>query len=159
MKYLTIFLFLASLVAAYITPPDQVLIAGRILLTGSRPMASFPWSNGPPRLSEHPFDGASDSRELEAIWEIKDGRLYLLAVSAYRLDGSSHRQSVGLQDLMPDRVQDGRVLADWFSGDFVVIERARVDWSKYQRPEDAPPMQVFTRTFHVENGQVTEELN
>jgi hypothetical protein len=159
MRYLLAFLVSASIAAAYITPPDQVLIDGRILLTSSRPLATFPWRGERPRLSEHPYEGASDSRELEALWEIKDGRLYLLAVSAFRFDGFAGNKSVGLHDLMSERIQDGRVFAEWFTGNLDVIERERVEKRLLLQPKQAPPMRVVIRKFRVVGGKVTEEPN
>lgn len=161
MKYFAAFLFLsaASIASAYITPPDHVLIDGRMLLTGSLPLATFPWHGQRPRLSEHPNEGTSDARELEALWEIKDGRLYLLAVSAYRFDGFAPRRSVGLRDLMSERIQGGRVFADWFTGDFDVFERERVERRLLLRPDDSPQERVLVRKFRVVNGQVAEEPN
>lgn len=156
MRFLALFLLAVSTAAAYITPPDHVFIDGRMLLTSSCPMASYPWKGPAPRLSEHTQEGVSDSRPLEAFWEIKEGRLYLLAVSAYRFDGFSPSRSVGLRDLMPERVEEGRVFAEWYSGDFDVLERERVDPRLYLRPEDAPPMRVVVRKFRVERGHVTE---
>ena len=157
MRYLAAFLLSVSAAFAYITPPDQVLIDGRILLTSSRPLTTFPWRGEHPRLSEHPNKGVSDSRELAALWEIKDGRLYLLAVSAFRFEEFSSNRSVGLRDLMPERIEDGKVLAEWFTGDFGVIEQERVDPRLLLRPENAPPVRVVVRKFHVASGHVTEE--
>ena len=159
MRYLAAFLFATSVAFAYVTPPDQVLIDGRILLTSSRPLATFPWRGERPRLSEHPNEGTSDSRELEALWEIKDGHLYLLAVSAFRFDKFAPNRSVGLRDLMPDRIHDGRIFAEWFTGNFDVMEQERVDRQLLLRPEDAPLMRVAVRKFHVARGLVTEEPN
>jgi hypothetical protein len=122
-------------------------------------LATFPWRGEHPRLSEHPAEGASDSRELEALWEIEDGRLFLLAVSAFRFDGFAPRRVVGLRDLMPDRIHEGRIFADWFNGSFDVIERERVDRQLLPRTEDSPPMRVVVRKFHVANGLVTGEPN
>ena len=152
-KYVLAFLFAASVAAAYITPPDKVAIDGRILLTTSRPMASFPWKGEPPRISEHPTEGVSDSRELDAFWEISDGRLYLLAVSAFRFDEFAPVRSIGLRELMPERIKDGKVLVDWFTGDFDVLEVERVDRRLLS------PMHVVKRKYHVEKGRVKEEPN
>ncbi|HEY4247214.1 MAG TPA: hypothetical protein VGM64_10180 [Lacunisphaera sp.] len=157
MRYLAAFLLSVSVALAYITPPDQVLIDGRILLTSSRPLAAFPWRGEHPRLSEYPTRGVSDSRELAALWEIKDGRLYLLAVSAFRFEEFSSNRSVGLRDLMPERIKDGKVLAEWFTGDFGVIEQERIDPRWLLRPENALSMRVVGRKFHVASGRVTEE--
>lgn len=157
MRHLAAFLLAASAASAYITPPDQVLIDGRMLLTGSRPLATFPWQGERPRLSEHPNETASDSREVAALWEIRDGRLWLLAVSAFRFDGFAPRRSVGLRDLMPERIQDGRVFAEWFTGDFEVIERERVEGRLALRPGDVPRERVVVRKYRVARGHVAEE--
>jgi hypothetical protein len=159
MRYLTLLLLSATLAMAYITPPDKVLIDGRITLTNSRPLATFPWPGEHPRLSEYPNEGTSDSREIEALWEIKDNHLYLLAVSAFRLEEFAPRTSGGLRDLMPDRIRDGKVLAEWFTGDFDVIEMQRVDRRLFLRPQDAPPMLVKKRKFIVSQGRVKEVPN
>jgi hypothetical protein len=159
MKYIVAFMLVASVAVAYITSPDKVAIDGRILLTTSRPMASFPWKGEPPRISEHPNEGVSESRELDAFWEISDGRLYLLAVSAFRFDDFAPVRSIGLRELMPERIKDGKVLADWFTGDFDVLEVERVDRKLLLRPQDAPPMHVVKRKFHVEKGRVKEGPN
>ena len=157
MRYIAAFLLAASVAAAYTTPPDKVVIDGRILLPTSRPMTSFPWKGEPPRISEHPDDGVSDSRELDALWEISDGRLYLLAVSAFRFDEFAPVRSIGLRELMAERMEDGKVLADWYTGDFEVLEMERVDRRLLLRPQDAPPMLVVKRKFRVEKGRVNEE--
>lgn len=159
MKNLIAFFLSALIASAYVTPPDHVLIDGRILLTSSRPLATFPWRGERPRLSEHPQEGVSDSRELEALWEIKDGRLYLLAVSAFRFDGFAPYRSVGLRDLMPERIQEGKVMAEWFSGEFSAIERERVEPRLSLSAGEASPVRARIRKFRVANGLVTEEPN
>ena len=108
MKYIAAFLLAAVGCAAFITPPDKVVIDGRILLTTSRPMASFPWKGEPPRISEHPNEGVSDSRELDALLG-DQWRLYLLAVSAFRFDEFAPVRSIGLRELMAERIEDGKV--------------------------------------------------
>ena len=51
----------------------------------------------------------------------------------------------------------GKVLADWYTGDFEVLEMERVDRRLLLRPEDAPPLRVVKRKFRVEKGRVNEE--
>jgi len=155
MKYLVAFLLSVAAAFAYVMPPDKIAIDGRILLTPSRPLASFPWKGEPPRMSEHPYEGASDARELEAFWEIKDGQLYLIAASAFRFEQFAPARAVGLRDLMPERIKDGKVLADWFTGEFDVLEIERLNPS-LALSHDAPPMRVTKRKFHVEKGSVKE---
>jgi len=152
MRYLALFILSAVVASAYVTPPDKVVVEGRIVLTGSRPLATFPWRGEHPRLSEYPYEGVSDSREIEALWEIKDGQLYLLAASAYQLDEHASNRSLGLRELMPERIQDGKVWADWFTGDFDVIEIERVAGG-------LTLMHVVKRKFRVEKGRVKEEPN
>ncbi|HYD84813.1 MAG TPA: response regulator [Opitutus sp.] len=129
--------------------PDRVLIDGRILLTGSRPLATYPWPDKRPPLSAHPTEGSSDARKQETLWEIKEGQLYLLAVSAFRADAAASSQPLGLRDLMPERIQEGGVFADWFTGEFVVIERERVDAASHAR--------IILRRFQIAAGRVLEE--
>lgn len=148
MKYVATYLFLVSLASAFIISPDTVLIEGRILIVSSRPLDSYPWDGEKPRLSEHPVERVSDSREIEAMWEIKDGRLYLVAISAFRFDGSAPSRSLGIRDLMPERVRDGRVFADWFTGEFKVLERSRGDM-----------MSVDAKVFSIVQGEVSDMPN
>ena len=109
-------------------------------------------------MSEHPNEGFSDSRELDALWEIRDERLYLIAVSAYRFEEYASTASVGIRELMPERVNDGRVLADWFSGEFEVVEVERAE-RNLLRPQEAPPMKVEKKRFTVKNGFVVGRPN
>ena len=158
MKYLAAFFFATSVACAYITPPDEVLIDGRVLLTSTRPLATFPWRGVHPRLSEYPEEGHSDSRELAALWEIRDDRLYLVAVHGYRFLPFSPTESVGLRDLMPERIQEGKVFADWFTGEFRVFERLSSEQIELLRSQNTRPKRVV-RKFQVKNGKVAEEPN
>ena len=158
MRYLAAFFLITSAAMAYSTPPDEVLIDGKILLTSTRPLATFPWRGVHPRLSEHPEEGHSDSRELAALWEIRDDRLYLVAVHGYRFLPFSPTQPVGLRDLMSERIQEGKVFADWFTGEFRVFERLSYDQIALLRSQGTRPKPVV-RKFQVENGKVTEEPN
>lgn len=155
MKFLLTFLLLSSLAAAYIPSPDRVLIDGRLLLTDSRPLETFPWVGQKPQLSEFPSD-RSDSREVDALWEINEGHLYLVAVSAFKSGEFAPHRSLGLRDLMPERIRDGKVRAEWFTGEFRILEMERVDPRLSLRPEQAPPMRTVVRTVRVEKGRVTE---
>jgi hypothetical protein len=158
MKYL-LFLCLAAAPAwAYVMPPDTVLIAGRILLTPSRPLDSYPWPGEPPKLSEYPTEGASDARQQVALWEIRDGRLYLLAIRAFRFGAFAPARTVGLRDLMAERIQDGRVFADWYTGEFVVLEEARVDPLLPSSERNGPPVRVSSYKLRIVRGQVVENL-
>ena len=100
MKKLLVFVLIATSALAYSTPPDEVLIDGRILLTATRPLDSYPWAHGRPTLSEYPQEGASDARKQAALWEISDGHLYLLGVRAFSFGPFAPFKTVGLRDLM-----------------------------------------------------------
>lgn len=157
MKKLLVFVLIATSALAYSTPPDEVLIDGRILLTATRPLDSYPWAHGRPTLSEYPQEGASDARKQAALWEISDGHLYLLGVRAFSFGPFAPFKTVGLRDLMPERLQEGKVFADWYTGDFVVIEPERIDPLIPRLEKGGPGIRVTSRMFGVVQGRVVEK--
>ncbi len=155
MKTWMLFLMIAAVGFGYTPPADTAIIDGRILLTSSRPLETYPWRGGTPRRSEHPQEGVSDAREIAAIWEIRDGGLYLIAAAAYEFGPVAPLRSLGLHALMPERVVDGRVLADWYTGEFTVLEFERGEPSLELVPPKVPaaPKPVIRR-FEVIAGKV-----
>ncbi|HVU26034.1 MAG TPA: hypothetical protein VHE13_18020 [Opitutus sp.] len=157
MKYLLVLVLSAAFASAYIPPPDQVVIDGRVVLTSSRPLQSFPWPKGHPRLSEYADEHVSDAREVEAIWEIKHRSLYLLAVSTFTFEPGAPLHSLGLHELMPERVKDGAVFADWFTGDLVLMEQERTDPSSTLLAQSRQAPRFIFRRLKIDRGRVVEE--
>ncbi len=150
-----LFVMTAAVACAYAPPADTVIVEGRILLTSSRPLDTFPWRGGVPLRSEYPTDAMSDAREISAIWEVRDSRLYLIAASAYEFGPLAPLHSLGLRELMPGRVQDGRVLADWYTGEFSVLEFERIEKSLQVVPSKATaaPKPVIRR-YRIVAGRI-----
>ena len=157
-KLLILALFFAATGWSYMVPPDVVLDDGRILFTSTRPLDSFPWKGERPVLSEHPFEGTSDSRDVEAIWEIREQRLYLIAVKGYRFGALAPLRAQGLKDLMPDRVSEGRGFADWFTGELVLVEIERSEPAIEVAPTTEPKVKPSIRRVSVKHGQITGTL-
>ena len=93
------------------------------------------------------LEGSSSAnwRGYVACWQIHDGQLYLVAIDTY-----VRNKRVGVQQLFPTRVRDGRVLAEWFSGDLRVPDGKQLQYvhmgygSTYERDI----------VFGVQNGRV-----
>ena len=160
MKLLILLLLAAVPVWAYVTPQDTVIIDGRIARTWTQPLQSFPWPKGRPALSEHPMEGVivSDSNGVRLIWEIRDAQLYLIAADGYMFGPDAPDRSIGIADLMPERIENGRVFANWFSGEFVVFEIGRIKPARRPAKNASEPFIRLTRKFTIHEGRIVTEL-
>ncbi len=77
-----------------------------------------------------PFDSVSTGcyRGYIAWWKVEGGILYLTRLSSERHYWKENGESGDLEELFPDRYEDGRVKADWFCGELVLHEEGR-PWS------------------------------
>jgi hypothetical protein len=84
------------------------------------PIESF-FRQHPERRPAFEAPDSSVWRGYVAEWAIEDGRLYLVRLTAWLRDEStaSSLREVGLESIFPGGAAtgDGRVLADWFSGE------------------------------------------
>ncbi len=64
-----------------------------------------------------------------AWWKVDGGVLYLTKLPSYFHHRSEDREPGDLEELFPDRYEDGRVKADWFCGELVLHEEGR-HWSE-----------------------------
>jgi hypothetical protein len=67
-------------------------------------------------------------RGYQAIWEIKDNKLYLCGIIGWVKEGKEMKQA-NIEELFRDRYKDGRVDASWFSGKLLLAD------GKWIRPE------------------------
>jgi len=137
--------------------PDTFILDGVVYyLPAQFSVKAFPseslWKDPDTRPSlSHSPDGASSLeyvRGYHAIWEVHEGSLYMLALQAW-----THGQKVHLRALFPDRFQNGRVKAEWFSGDLALISYevspTRTGTVKVKRSPDAVKV-----TLHVQDGNL-----
>jgi hypothetical protein len=159
MKGFVLFLFSACVAWAYLPPPDTVIVEGRMATTSTRPLKSYPWPNRAPVIVEHPMEGVivSDSNGIRLVWEIRDARLHLIAADGYTFQAGAPDRSIGIGDLMPEKIKDGRVLADWYSGDFVVLEREPVKRSERVGGDKRNQTKLLIRKFRVVEGRIVAE--
>jgi hypothetical protein len=88
--------------------PENLLLDGETLALCSEPLGDyFDFSGEQPRFADH---CTALWRGYVGTWEIRDDRLYLLAIDAQYQDGSPAR----LADLFPGHPD--RVFAHWFTG-------------------------------------------
>jgi hypothetical protein len=110
--------------------PDVVIHDGVIYKLHERPNGKFPmeilWADreSRPNLSQGPHGMMSTAcwRGYIAIWEIEGGVLYLKGLDAWQGD-----QKADLKALFPERFQDGKVKADWFTGTLALSEGFRLE--------------------------------
>src|SRR4051794_31343339 len=90
--------------------PEVIVIDGGIYSLLTNPLEEFYKKGTRPKFAESPDEETSslDWRGYLGYWEIRAGRLYLIGIDAY-ID----KKKVLLKTLFPNRVKDGRVLANW----------------------------------------------
>lgn len=154
--FILVFVLSAAVASAYVPPGDPVLHEGRILQSGTRPMQSYPWVGEPPPLSEFPETETtiSPDRGPAAIWEVRDERLYLVGLRTFKQGAGAPLRPLGLRDLMPARVEDGKVFADWFTGTLVMTELERAGLSVALRPQQRPERRVVSWHLEIVEGRV-----
>jgi hypothetical protein len=110
-----------------------------------------------PALSHRP-DGANSfgfTRGYRAVWEVHEDSFYLLALEAWTQGQKAH-----LKALFPDRFQNGRVRADWYSGDLALISDENLPWlatvRKQDPPLDAPKIMLTIKDGNVVSVKYTE---
>ncbi len=102
-----------------------------------RPLFSNPlegyYANGRarPRYMIGPLTMSSGNwRGYVATWQIDDGQLYLKKIDSWLCNGSTKESCapVKLTQLFPGKVRDGRVRADWFSGELRIPDGKRLQY-------------------------------
>lgn len=104
-------------------------------------------SNTRAYLSSMP-DGSMDefyTRGYNAIWEIHEDCLYMVAIDAW-----IHGMKADLRMIFPDRFKDGRVKADWFTGELSLLAHEIYVWLGKKRA----PSPFYAITLHLKDGQV-----
>jgi len=61
-------------------------------------------------------DGSGNSRGYQATWEIRNHRLYLIAIDGLIVKPDGSKKRANLAEIFRDQLQKGRVYADWFTG-------------------------------------------
>ena len=112
---LTISIFSAATVGVFATAqaPDFLFVDGGVYPLYSNPLEERYDKGQRPDFQAYPDgDSTGNWRGYIAYWQLRDDRLYLIGIDTY-LGG----KKVFLPQLFPDGVIDGRVAADWFSGE------------------------------------------
>jgi len=129
MKYLILILILFACIAtpvqATMQRPDIITHDGlvyklRPVSDKYLPLESL-WSDheSRPNLSEGPGGVMSSAcwRGYVAIWQVEDGILYFIGLDAWQGD-----KKADLKILFPKRFKEGKVKADWFTGQLTLGE-------------------------------------
>jgi hypothetical protein len=104
--------------------PDAICVNGVFHWLYSNPLEQLYERQKRPAFVES-LEGESSGnwRGYVACWQIHDGRLYLLAIDSY-----IRRKRVSVPELFPGRVRDGRVFADWFSGELRISDGKQLEY-------------------------------
>lgn len=123
-----------SVVSAFATgqEADRIIYEGKEGPLFSNPLEDY-YANGRkrPNFMVKPFVRSSGNwRGYVAAWRIDDGKLYLINIDAWLCAGNTERscKPVALRQIFPGRVKDGRVLADWFSGELRIPDGKRLQY-------------------------------
>lgn len=115
-------LTLASSAFATAQAPDVLLYNGEKKHLFSNPLEDF-YESGKrerPKFMIEPMTISSGNwRGYIATWEIENGKLYLREIEAWLCAGQSEAdcRKVTLESIFPGKVRDGRVSAEWFTGE------------------------------------------
>lgn len=88
------------------------------------------------------------TRGYRAIWEVHENNLYMLAIHSWVNGSRAH-----LKTLFPDRFNDGRVKADWFSGELSLVTNELAPLLAVIRRMD-PPLDSPKVTLRFQHGRL-----
>lgn len=129
--------------------PDLLIFNTQLFDLFSNPLESYPWKDGkePVLFESEAGNSTANWRGYIAVWEIDDKKLYLKAIRAFVDDGWKEikeekkkggighlpamvqkKRPISLLELFGEKVQDGRVFADWFSGRLRIPLGAEIDY-------------------------------
>jgi hypothetical protein len=103
-----------------------------------------------PRLSRQP-DGrprGDCARGYTALWEASEDCLYLLALNAW-----TYGMKADLKAIFPERFKNGRVKADWFSGD-LSLTADELSWLFTIFREENTPPEFYEITLQIKDGNL-----
>jgi len=123
---LSITLSLITAISAFATAqsPDRIVYKGNERALFSNPLEVY-YSSGRkrPDFMIAPLTTSTGNwRGYVATWRIENGKLYLTKIDSWLCRGSSERscRQVSLAQIFKEKVKNGKVLADWFSGEMRV---------------------------------------
>lgn len=104
--------------------PDAICVDGVLHTLYSNPLEQLYERQKRPAFVDS-LEGASSAnwRGYVACWQIHEGRLYLIALDTY-----IRKKRVSVPQLFPRRVRDGRVLADWFTGELRIPDGKQLQY-------------------------------
>ena len=104
--------------------PDALCVDGVLHSLFANPLEQLYEKQKRPAFVDS-LDGSSSAnwRGYVACWQIHDGGLYLIAIDTY-----VGRKRVGVEQLLGGRVRDGRVFADWYSGELRVPDGKQLQY-------------------------------
>lgn len=163
MKKFYIFLFillLPSIAFSKAQTPDIILYDNKVFELFSNPL-EFKYSKegGRPFFREKPnkFISIKNWRGYIAFWEIKENILYLLGIEAWIADSKYAKMTdckkVDLKELFSEKFRDGKVKAEWFSGELRIPEGRLIEYI------DLNYESIYERDIilTVESGNVTNK--
>ena len=153
------FALLVLPINSFATPqaPDKLIYKGRTYHLFANPLESFyKEKESRPIFRIAPNAWSSGNwRGYVATWEVKDGHLYLTEIDSWVCgeDSPENCKKADLKELFGERYRDGRVKADWFSGEL------RMPEGEVLRYVHMGYVSLYERDFilNVESGKITGE--
>ena len=104
--------------------PDAICIDGVFHSLYSNPLEQlYERQKRPAFVDSLEGESSANWRGYVACWQIHEGQLYLVAIDSY-----IRKKRVSLHELFRGRVRDGRVLADWFSGELRIPDGKQLQY-------------------------------
>ncbi len=103
-----------------------------------------------PRLTRQPDSKPREdcARGYTALWEVNEDCLYLLALNAW-----TYGMKADLKTIFPERFKNGRVKADWFSGN-LSLTADELSWLFTIFREETTPPEFYEITLQIKNGNL-----
>lgn len=137
--------------------PDKLIYKGKTYHLFANPLESFYQDKeSRPKFRIEPNVWSSNNwRGYVATWEAKEGHLYLIRIDSWICEDSlpDNCKRADLKEMFGERYRDGRVKADWFSGEL------RMPEGEVLRYVHMGYVSLYERDFilTVEVGKITGE--
>lgn len=123
--------FLPAVVSATAQAPDVIEYDGKKYNLFTNPLESYFKEDERPKFHIGPGSMSSGNwRGYVATWKIEDGTLYLVGLDSWICKDlrPENCKRADLRELFGEKYRDGKVKADWFTGDLRIPEGEQIQY-------------------------------
>jgi hypothetical protein len=140
---------IGSACSAFATPqaPDYLVVKGDTFRLHSYPLEALP-AKATYVGAMMPFSHTGCWRGYICYWQLSDQKLYLTGIISYSFD---RKDTVSLATVFGDQYKDGKVAADWFTGELVCAHGKLIRYFGDQS------IYSFETVYQCNQGRITGE--